>query len=129
MEHYRTILIIGIIEILIGSVTIFSNFLTLALSINNKTPNVLIFVITAGITSTLIGVGLLKLKRTAYQLLVYFSTVVLLSKALIFMGIIQLNGSLETTVPTPIKRTTSFVYHTFVLYFLNKRDVKQIFHS
>jgi hypothetical protein len=53
MKNYRTILCIGIIEILIGVVTILANIFMLTFSVNTKTPTVLLFVIIAGTTSTL----------------------------------------------------------------------------
>ena len=129
MRHYRTILIIAIIEILIGSITIFYNLLAIALNYNNKSPGVLCFVIVAGILSTLIGVGLLKFNKHAYELLIFFSIVVILSKILILMHVIQLNGALETTIPGPVKRTASIVYHAFVLYYLRKKGIREIFQA
>ena len=117
----------GIIEILIGSVTLLSNFVTVLLGVNNKTPNVLLFVVVTGAVSTLIGVGILKLKKSAYQLLLYFSSIIVLSKLLIFLGIIHLNGALETTVPAPIKRMLSVGYHLAIILYLNKPGIKRIF--
>ena len=129
MKHYRLVLMIGSIEILIGSVTLFSNLVTLTLSQNNKSPRVLCFVIMAGVISTLLGVGMLKFKKRAYQLLLYFASVILLSKVLILLDVIRLNGALETTIPAPIKNTASIVYHGFVIAYLNKPGIKQIFHA
>ena len=128
MRHYRIILTIGIIEICIGGSTLLSNFLILALSQNNKSFNVFCFVLIAGIISTLLGIGLLKFRKEAYLLLLYFSSVILLSKILIIMNVIQLNGALETTVPGPIKNIISIIYHGFVIAYLNKPGIKQIFH-
>ena len=128
MRHYRIIIIIAIIEILIGSVTIFYNLLAILLNHNNKSPDILCFVIIAGILSTLIGVGLLKLNKHAYELLIFFSIVVILSKILILMHVFQINGALETTIPGPIKRTASIAYHAFVLYYLRKKEIRDVFH-
>ena len=128
MRHYRLVLAIGIIEILTGSVTIFFNFVTLGLSQNTKTINVLCFVIIAGVISTLIGIGILRLKKTAYQLLLYFSSVIILSKILVFFDVIQLNGALETTIPGSVKNIASIVYHGLVIAYLSKSSIKQIFH-
>jgi len=128
MRHYRLVLTIGTIEILIGGVTLVSNFVTLALSLNNKSLNVLCFVIITGIISTLLGIGILKFRKKAYQLLLYFSSVIILSKILIFMNIIHLNGALETAVHSSIKNIVSIAYHSFVIIYLNKPGIKQIFH-
>jgi len=129
MQSYRLVILIGITEIFIGSITLFTNFISIVLSTNNKTPNVLYFVIVAAITSTLIGIGLLRLKKLAYQLLLYFSSVVILSKILIFMNIVQLNGALETTIPNTMKDMISIIYHSAVIFYLTKDNIKSIFHE
>ena len=128
MKHYRAILTIGFIEICIGGGALLSNVFTLALSQNNKSFGVLCFVLTAGVISALLGVGLLKCRIESYHLLLYFSSVIILSKVLIFMGVIHLNGALETSVPGPIKNIISIIYHSFVIAYLRKPDIKQIFH-
>ena len=127
LKPYKIILSIGIIEILIGSLTIFVNIISLALSLNTKTPGVLCFVIITGITSTLIGIGLFKFNKSAYRLLIYFSSTIILSKILIFMNVLQLNGALETTLPSFFKRIISVAYHGFVIYYLTHHDVKEVF--
>lgn len=128
MHHYRTVLIIGIAEIVIGSVTVLFNLMAWSLAASTKSPNVLIFVVTTGIISILIGFGVLNFKKLAYQLLLYFSSVIILSKLLIFAGILQLNGALETTIPAPLKNMVSIVYHGFVIVYLSKRGIKEIYH-
>ena len=128
MQNYRIILGIGIIEILIGFITLFFNLVTLIIGANAKTANALFFVIIAGSMSSLIGLGLLKFNKTAYQALIYFSSVIILTKFLILIGIIQLNGALETTIPGWIKTWISIFYHGAVIYFLKRPDVKEVFH-
>ena len=128
MRYYRTVLIIGIIEILIGSITILWNAAAIILGTNTKSPGVLAFVLTAGCVSSLLGVGLLNLKRPAYYVLLYFSSVVLLSKLLIFLGVMQLNGELETIVPGWIKSLTSIIYHSFLIYYLTHSHIRRMFH-
>lgn len=129
MKHYRLILIIGAVEVMIGTITVLFNLITLSLGANNKSPNVLAFVVVSGIASLLIGLGILNLKKLAYQLLLYFSSVVILSKFLVFAGVISLNGALETTIPAPLKTICSIVYHSLVIFYLKKSGVKQIFHT
>lgn len=129
MRHYRLVFLIGSIEILIGGVTLLSNLVTLALSQNDKSPGVLCFVVLAGIISTLLGVGILKFKKRAYQLLLYFASVILLSKVLILLDVIRLNGALETTIPAAVKNSASIVYHGLVVAYLNKPGIRQIFHA
>ena len=129
MKHYRTVLAIGIIEICIGGSALLGNIITSVLSQNNKSFGILCFVITAGIISILLGIGLLKFRKEAYLLLLYFSSVIILSKILIFMGVIHLNGALETALPGAIKNIVSIIYHGFVIAYLNKPGIKQIFHK
>ena len=121
-------MIIGVIEILIGSVTIFCNSLALLFKINHKSFSVLVFVFAAAALSLLIGIGLLRFKRIAYQFLLYFSSVVLLSKVLILMDVLQLNGDLVCNfLPHGINAWLSIIYHGSVIYYLLKHDVKKIF--
>ncbi|HQP10268.1 MAG TPA: hypothetical protein PKV41_02650, partial [Candidatus Omnitrophota bacterium] len=115
--------------ICIGSGTLLSNAILLALSQNNKSFGVLCFVFIAGTISSLLGIGLLKFRKEAYSLLLYFSSMIILSKALIFLGVIHLNGALGTLVPGPVKDIVSIIYHGLVIVYLNKPDVKQIFHQ
>ena len=128
MKHFRTILVIGVIEVCIGGVTLLTTLGSLAMGINPKTPNVLLFVIVAACVSTSIGFGILKFKKLAYDLLLYFSSVVIFSKLLIFMDIIQLNGALETSISSHIKDAISVAYHTYVIYYFKKAEIKRVFH-
>lgn len=116
------------IEILIGSVTLLSNLIFIAASINHKPPNVLLFVVVSAIISTLIGVGILKFKLAAYRLLLYFSSVVIFSKLMAALGIIEFAGTLPAPVPAFVRDWISLVYHGFVIYYLLHPGVKKIFH-
>lgn len=118
---------IGIAEILIGGVTLLTNFVSLALSLNPKSTNVFIFVTVTGTLSTLIGIGILMRDKLAYQGLLYFASVIILSKVLIFAGIIHLNGALESTLPGDLKNSVSIAYHGSLLYLLSRPAVKKIF--
>ncbi|MBN1869717.1 MAG: hypothetical protein JW847_03970 [Candidatus Omnitrophica bacterium] len=128
MKHYRVVLAIGIIEICIGGSTLLGNLITSVLSQNSKSFGVLCFVIIAGLMSAFLGLGLLKFRREAFRLLLYFSSVIILSKVLIFMDVIRLNGALETVIPGSIKDIASVIYHGFVIAYLNKPGIRQIFH-
>ena len=70
---------------------------------------------------------MLKLNKLAHNLLLYFASVVVLSKILIFANIINLNGALETTIPSFVKNGISICYHSFIMYYLYKPDIKKIF--
>jgi len=128
LKQYQNILLIGIIEVAIGGITLMATFGSILLRTNTKPANVLFFVIIASTVSTLIGIGILKLNKLAYQALVYFSSVVVLSKILIFLGIMQLSGELETTIPSPVKSIISIGYHSCILFYLCKSEIKKIFH-
>ena len=142
MAKNKILRAIGIIEITIGSCALFGNFVLLALSLNDKTFNVLIFVIMTGCISTLIGIGILKLNKTAYELLLYFSTIIVMSKILIFFHIIELNGQLEISVHKilniplaeqfkdlmiSLKMLISIGYHSWLIYILRQDKIKEEF--
>jgi len=127
MTNLRGILVIGIIEILIGGLTLIGTLGSLVLTFNTKTPNVLFFVIITAAASTLIGLGILRFKKEAYRLLLYFSSVILLSKALILLGIIHLNGALTPAGTGDIKEIISFLYHGYLIYYLRKEEVALLF--
>lgn len=129
LKNYRFVLFLGCIEILIGLVTLFFNFFALIFGTNTKSPSVLFFVTIAAVSSFSIGVGILKFYKIAYQSLLYFSSVIILTKILILLGVIHLDGALETTVPSPVKTFVSIFYHGFVIYYLLKPDIKNIFHE
>src|SRR6185503_4833475 len=109
---------------------------------NKKSPNVLAFVLVTACLSMLIGVGILKFNKTAYNLLIYFSSVIILTKLLMFAGIIQLNGQLEVTIDrlvgSPVteffrqlmnglKNIISIGYHATVIYVLRQSQFRTIF--
>ncbi len=123
----RILRLIGITEILIGGVTLIATLLSLFTATSTKTPNVLLFVILAAITSTIIGIGILEMKRSAYLMLLYFSSLVIFSKILIFLDIAHLNGALMTSIPAPLKDTISLIYHAFIFYYLTRKEVQQLF--
>jgi len=117
----------GLIEIIIGGITLLALTVSSALSFNTKPANVFAFVTLTGTTSMLIGIGILLYNRLAYQLLLYFSSVIILSKVLILSNIIQLTGSLETAVPLSVKSWISIFYHGFVIYYLCMKEVRDRF--
>jgi len=127
VKRPRLLLTIAITEILIGTITLLATFIALGLSTNQKPQNVLLFVITTSVTSALLGIGLLQYKKTAYELLLFFAAVVVLSKILIFMNIIYLDGALETSISPDLKNGISIVYHSFLIFYLREPKVKALF--
>ncbi len=127
MKHSKGILIFGVIEIAIGAITLIAVLISLVLKISTKPPNILIFVITASLISLGLGVGIIRRNVHAYHMLLFFASVVILSKILIFAKIITLSGSLETIIASPIKDTFSLIYHIHILLYFNFKKVKQEF--
>ncbi len=116
LKQNQTLLTIGIIEILIGALTLLANFNTLNPSSIIKPINVSCFVLITSVTSILLGIGILQLNKNAYNLLLYFSSVIVLSKLLIFMNIIELNGALQTAIPTSSQNIISVIYHLGIIF-------------
>ena len=123
----KILLAIGITEILIGGVTILATTASLLLASNTKAPNVFTFVVITSALSMLLGVGFLLRKKAALKLLIYFSSIIILSKILIFTDIIRLNGALETAIDSGIKNNISIVYHMFLIIYLNRKDIWRLF--
>ena len=44
------------------------------------------------------------------------------------MDVINLNGALETVIPSTSKSLLSIGYHGFVIYYLTHGNIKRIFH-
>ena len=111
---------------MIGSFSLLGTFLVM--SSTPKAPNILGFVVITSIISTALGIGILKVKRVAYDLLIYFSSVILLSKLLIFMNIIELNGALETALPASFTNVVSFLYHGIIILYLKRIAIRHLFY-
>lgn len=121
------ITIFAFLEILIGSLTSIAVILSLVQGKSAKPLEVLIFVLTTAIVSTLLGFGILKGNLTCYHLLLYFSSIIILSKILIFAKIIAFNGALETTIPSSIKNIISILYHGLLVFFFTRKPIKERF--
>ena len=129
MQHTRTTLAIGIAEVCIGGLTWIVTISSLLFSFNHKPGNVLLFVLITATMSTLIGVGILTFNRLAINMLIYFSSVIVLTKFLMITDIIYLNHAFETFIPPIIKNFVSLAYHAFLIYYFTKTDVRQVFNS
>lgn len=121
------ILIFGLIEIAIGAITLIAVMTSLILTISTKPLNILLFVITTSLISLGLGLGIIKRNIQAYRMLLFFASVVILSKILIFTKIIALNGALETSIPASVKNIISLIYHILILLYFNLRIVKKEF--
>jgi hypothetical protein len=122
----RGIVFFGVTEVLIGCVTLMAVTLSVFRGESEKPPEVLLFVLTTAMISLSLGIGVLRRSLHSYHLLLFFSTVIILSKILIFAKIIYLSGALETTVPSSVKNFISIVYHgVLVIYFVQPAVRKQ----
>lgn len=111
----KIIRLIGLIECLIGLVTLGTIVLQPVIFSTSKTPAVLAFVGGTALISFAIGLGLLKRNERARAYLVYFSGYILIEKLLIFAGMLTLNGRiLETVAGIPAERI-SFAYHAVIV--------------
>lgn len=128
MKKYRKILIVGIIEILIGITTLLGTLFLLIFSLNTKEPNVIFFVTVAACSSTALGFGIIKTQKWAYYLLLYFASMIIFSKIMIFLNIIHLDSSLVSAVPNWLNHVVSLGYHGWLIYFLKRPKVKELFH-
>ena len=128
MKHEKIgIRIFGIIEILIGSVTFIALLASFFLGRSAKPAEVFVFVLTTSIISAGLGIGLIRHNLHSYHILLFFSAVIILSKFLVFAGIIYFNGALETTISPYFKNITSIIYHGILLIYLTRASVKNNF--
>ncbi|MCX5703831.1 MAG: hypothetical protein NT066_05010 [Candidatus Omnitrophica bacterium] len=127
MPRNLGIIIFGLIEIVIGCVTLTAVILSLLLGKSAKPPEVLIFVLTTSVISLSLGIGILRYNLTSYKILLFFSAAIILSKILIFAKIISLTGALETAVPSGLKDIISIIYHGLLLWYFNLAPIKRRF--
>ena len=127
MKSKSGIKIFALIEILIGTVTLAAVILSLIQNQSTKPLGVIIFVLTASAISISIGFGILKYNLACYYLLLYFSSIIILSKILIVANIITLNGASETTVPPATKNIISILYHSLVIFYFTRKSVRENF--
>jgi len=128
MKHEKlSIILIGIIEIVIGSVTFVALIASLFLGKSTKPPEVFLFVLTTSIISSGLGIGIIRRNLHSYHMLLFFSAVIILSKFLSFAKIIYFNGALETTISPSFKNITSIIYHGILLIYLTRPSVKKQF--
>lgn len=127
MKRDAGIIFFGSIEILIGLLTFITVTISLILGNSAKPPMVWIFVLTASVISFSLGIGILRHNRYAYNYLLFFAVIIIISKILIFFKLINLTGALETTIPSAGKNTVSIIYHLILILYFKKASVKEKF--
>ncbi|HNX90517.1 MAG TPA: hypothetical protein PKY78_02880 [Candidatus Omnitrophota bacterium] len=112
---------IGIIEMLIGITTLVVCFAVQTWGIGGfavKSPNVYIFVVTTATMSFALGVGMLFNREWARKLLIFFSGYIIITKILIYLGLLTFNGEIFKAVPTSAKNIISLLYHILLIVVL-----------
>ena len=115
------------IEILIGVTTLVASNAICLMASYCKPLNVAVFVYSSSIVSTVLGVGLLKFKNWARTLLIFFSGYILLTKLLIFGGLLVFNGELLTYIPRDTKNIISIIYHASIIVTFTRYSIKKCF--
>jgi uncharacterized protein YybS (DUF2232 family) len=127
MKPKQGILLFGLIEIGIGTVTLAAIGRNLLAGVLPKPPNVLAFVVISSLISICLGAGILCRRPYARKFLIFFAGWVILSKILIFAGIIVLCCEMETTMAPDIKNIISILYHIAVITYFHSRSIKAEF--
>ena len=127
LKHSLGIIAFGIIEICIGLITLIAVIASLILGKSAKPLEVLIFVLATSIISLGLGIGILRYNLYTYHLLLFFATVIILSKVLILAKIISLSGALETRISPSAKSIISIIYHSLLIWYFLRPSVKKRF--
>ncbi len=127
MKPKQGILLFGLIEIGIGTVTLAAIGRNILAGFLPKPPNMLAFVITSSLISICLGAGVLLRRPYARKFLIFFAGWVILSKILIFAGIIVLCCELETSIAPNVKNIVSILYHSAVIAYFHSRSIKAEF--
>jgi len=127
MKPKQGILLFGLIEIGIGTVTLAAIGRNILAGFLPKPPNVLAFVVISSLISICLGGGILLRRPCARKFLLFFAGWVILSKVLVFAGIIILCCELETTITADVKNIISIFYHALVIVYFHSRPIKAEF--
>ncbi len=112
---------IGVIEILIGTVTLIGCFAVQTWGlpgVSVKPENVYIFVMASAGVSFILGIGILLGREWARKFLIIFSGYIVLTKLLIFSGLLSFTGQIMIMVPVRIKDLISLIYHALLIIIL-----------
>lgn len=114
-------LAIGWIEILIGLITLIGSAFVQACvicSLPPKPDNVYMFVVISAAISFILGIGLIFGRNWARFLLIFFSGYIILTKVLIYSGLMAFSGPIVSIVPVWVVDGISSTYHTFIICLL-----------
>ncbi|MGE5279749.1 MAG: hypothetical protein ACM3L6_03275 [Deltaproteobacteria bacterium] len=118
--------IIGLTEVAIGLITLLSIPFFARLG-HAKPEGELYFVVTSSCVSFFLGAGILFRADAARAWLVYFSGWIILTKMLIFLGVLHITSEIALSISIQLKNIISFFYHGFLILFLRLPLVKKEF--
>ncbi|MBD3426989.1 MAG: hypothetical protein GF409_07175 [Candidatus Omnitrophica bacterium] len=128
MKKLIPVNMIAWLEILIGVCTLIGSSYIRFGGIPGFPPkplNVYIFVTLTAITAFILGIGVLNRRRWAIRLLIFFSGYIILTKLLIYSGLLTFSGSIFTILPVHIKDGISILYHSLVIIILTSYEETQ----
>ena len=117
---------IGLVEISIGLVTLLSIPFFARLG-HTKPSGELFFVVTSSLLSFLMGAGILLRLNGARKWLVFFSGWIIISKLLIFLGVLRLVSEVPASLPIQLKNIVSLFYHGLLIVYLRHPLVQKEF--
>jgi hypothetical protein len=127
LRYSLGIIAFGIIEICIGLITLIAVIASLISGTSTKPLEVLIFVLATSVISLSLGIGILRYNLHSYHIMLFFATIIILSKILIFAKIISLSGALETRIPSSTKNAISIIYHSLLIWYFLRPSVRRHF--
>lgn len=127
MSKKYIVITIGCIEISIGAITMAALVFSSLFFRQPKPPNVFMFVLGSAVVSSFLGFGLLRFSDFFRKLLIFFSGYVILTKIMVYIGILQFTGEIVTLVSDPVKNSISIAYHALVIFTLHHPSFKRLF--
>lgn len=119
--------IIAGMEIMIGFFTLTSLIAGFFLDTTQKPANIWVFVLITSSISIAIGAGLLMRREFVRSALIFFSGYVIITKLMIYGGLLSFNGEILTFFPDALKNGVSIAYHLAVIAALSPPAVKNEF--
>ena len=119
--------LVAFIEVAIGTATMSGLIASVIFALPKKPANIFMFVFISATISVSLGVGLFLKRNWPRRLLIFFSGWVILTKILVFMGILHFSGELLVVVSNSIKNTFSIIYHATIVLLLNQKVFKDQF--
>lgn len=127
MRNETVVTAIGVTEVVIALFALAGLFLPLWLPFPNKPVNVFVFVLLSAFLSFFTGLGVIRRRKWARLALVFFSGYVILTKMLIFSGLLFFSAEVAGFIPAPVKNLISVAYHSWIMLFFSRKPVSELF--